>query len=58
LGVATGFSEKTRTLLKIAERPDTAANSNNVDPRARTSMNDASWPKLLDGRAAAIATLS
>jgi hypothetical protein len=28
LGVATGFSEKTRTLLKIAERPDTAANSN------------------------------
>jgi hypothetical protein len=29
-----GLSEKTRTLLKIAERPD-AANFSNVDPRSR-----------------------
>jgi hypothetical protein len=46
--VATGFSEKTRTLLKIAERPDTAANSNNVDPCSRTSMNDASRQRFLE----------
>jgi hypothetical protein len=43
-----GLSEKRRTLLKIAERPDTAANFNNVDPRSRTSMNGASRPKLLE----------
>jgi len=32
--VAAGFLKKTRTLLKIAERPD-AANFSNVDPRSR-----------------------